>query len=274
MSEGELNGSEGRKVKRRLASCARELLCHVNIDSAPDEYPIYVAEDGELWLRKRPQSAVATFHVKVRRVERDVRGERLPECFSSREDVERLAELASLELIEPIVVGAEALLTLSNVDRRALIFEVEVEAYAGDMERFLGVAGGRIVKLFASSLFGCDERKAWAISFEWEKRIRAKYPVLGDYVRAEALRGRRCRAGVAVKVPISSEELEALFRDAVGAGRARPPTQFDLEREVRELQALIEVKRAELKALEERLQALTMKLKLEVMKREVIESGH
>ncbi|MEM4592448.1 MAG: hypothetical protein QW196_03520, partial [Sulfolobales archaeon] len=234
----------------------------------PATYPVYIATDGEIWLKKKPPSVALTLYTTIRR--------RANFKFDSEEEFKN--KIVSDALIQPeeldnrVAEAVKASLEFNNVDRFAFVYEIEYETYAGDYERLIGTFKATVVKMIVESRFRCWDKQAWAISFEWEKRIKARHPGLAKYTYAKANIGRRNYARVIMKIPFAPKELDEVLAKALASATVTAQTSFisDLEEQVKKLEELIKQKEAELQALREQLQQLRLKLQLEKMKMQVV----
>jgi hypothetical protein len=149
--------------------------------------------------------------------------------------------------------------------------EITYEVYRGDVEEALGEAKAYVILILSRATpFRRDRGRAWAIGFDWKKRAAAKYPAIADFIYLKDLGKHHYDVRLCVKLPTATAELERLFSMAVSPVSPTVGDTGELEAQVDALKREIEQKRAELKALEERLDALLIKLQLERMKREVV----
>lgn len=249
---------------KRCVGSAEDLVFFTNTDES--DYPIYITPDREVWLKKRPESAVLSLHVLVNtRRYKDVFGSW---SFDSESEFVVLAGELRVQPDQRVLEAARALLGLGgdSIGRHLSVFDVKYEVYAGDFERLIGTFDAVVVKLTAESRFYCTEKQAWAISFEWEKRIKAKHPELAKYVYAKAVIGKRCYARVVIKIPFAPKELDEVLAKSMVT---QVSLTSELEEQVRVLEEQIRMKERELQALREQLQLAQFKLQLEQMKRRV-----
>ncbi|MEM2288371.1 MAG: hypothetical protein QW503_04700 [Sulfolobales archaeon] len=250
--------------KKRIVNTVEDLIFFTDTDQS--DYTIYITDYREAWLKKKPKSVAFTVHVKAK--ERVFGGHYFKSEESFREASAQL-KLSDGEIDERVKEAVKAVLELERASQHLNVFDLEYEVYAGDHERLIGAFKASAVKVIATSNFRCWDKQAWAISFEWEKRIKAKYPTIAKYVYAKAIIGRRNYARVIVKVPFPTKELEEIFsRVLTTAGTVSPVS--DLEAQVASLEDLIKQKESELQMLKEQLQQLQLKLSLEQMKKQVV----
>lgn len=261
--------------KKRIAENPFKLVFYTDTDEST-EYPIYISTDRETWIKKRPQSIAAVFNVKVVNVYRSlmpVRNEsELAKVLADANADEKTAELAKL--------AYTALRSLSSFAVFAKVVEIKYEVYKGDFAEYLGDASVRVVKLSAYSKFPAhQEKQAWGIAYNSVKRIAAKYQQLTDLIYPDVTYVRDVtddsiivtkkhtvpHAVVHVKMPIVTQEFEQLFNRAL-ATTVSVSVVDDLEKQINELEKLIEQKRAELRTLEEQLQNMKTEFQLEKMK--------
>ncbi|MEM2498055.1 MAG: hypothetical protein QXR81_06770 [Candidatus Nezhaarchaeales archaeon] len=253
-------------IAKRIVKGAEDLLFFTDTDQS--DYPIYIADDREAWLKKKPENVAFTVHVKVK--ER-VSGGHYFKSEESFREASAWLRLNDSEIDERVKEAVKAVLELERASQRLNVFDLEYEVYAGDHERLIGAFKASAVKVTATSDFKCWDKQAWAISFEWEKRIKAKYPTIAKYVYAKAIIGRRNYARVIVKVPFPTKELEEAFNRALATAATQVLPANELEGQVKQIEELIKRKENELQALREQLQQLRLKLQLEAMKRQVVE---
>ncbi|MEM2363836.1 MAG: hypothetical protein QXQ20_09105 [Candidatus Nezhaarchaeales archaeon] len=237
----------------RYVNSAEDLVLYTDTDQK--EYPLFIAANREVYVKKRPKDVTATFYVKN----------------VSKTDVELKHDLlnTSISIIKELT-GEEAVM-----ERLEIVYEV----YVGDRERLVGEAKAYAIRIitcytpYSGAKFG--RAKAWAIGFDWKKRIAAREPRLEKYVYIKGEEGRKGRAyvRVVVKLPVVTDEFVKLFNMALTSATATQvsPVVADLEEQVKKLEELIKQKEAELQALREQLQQLKLKLQLEQMKMKMVE---
>lgn len=257
--ESQINGK-----KERFVESAEDLIFYTNTDESA--YPIFIDAHRRVWTKTKPFEIlkdedgfaqkrrlnipiIATFYVKK---------------------VEEISENISHPMLEKAVnvmkevTGKEVI-----VKRLAIIYEV----HAGDIDKLLGEVKAYAIKVYSDetpySGAKRESKRAWAVGYEWKKRIAARAPELEKYAYVVGSEGSKGRAyvRVVVKLPVPTQEFVNLFNLAFAATATATATPTaDLEKRVAELERLIEQKKAELKALEEQLQSLRAKLQLEKLK--------
>jgi hypothetical protein len=230
--------------EKRIANTATDLIFYTNTDES--DYPIYITSEREVWLKARPrESILATFFVR---------------SIAEAGDVSHEAYDAAVKAIAEVAKSEP-----EKISR----LEITYEVYRGDMEELLGEAKAYAVLVLSHPTpFRRDRARAWAIGFDWKKRAAAKYPGIANFLYLKDLGRYHFDVRLVVKLPIATTELEKLFSLAVSGKQVIVTSE--LEEQIDVLKREIEEKRAELKALEERLDALLLKLQLERMKREVV----
>jgi hypothetical protein len=253
-------------VSAKTANSVLDLILHTDVEES--EYPIYVTDTREIWLKARPH--------------------RLEQPKTDYEYPKRVYDVPILATFlvksaqqtndgthELYAQATQALAEISKAEPRVTRFEVTYEVWKGDRERPLGEAKGYIIYLdsqttpFSGGRFAAS--RAWAVGFDWKKRLVAKYPQLEKFVQ---LKGKEVRRGGAdvwlrIRLPVATPQLERLFNMAVSSSQVG--ANYELERQVEALKQAIEQKRAELKALQEQLDALLLKLQLEKLKSVMVE---
>jgi hypothetical protein len=233
--------------EKRIADSATDLVFFTNTDEA--DYPIYLTNEREVWLKARPRAPViATFFVK-----------RVTEVSDVSHELHDVAVQAVTEVSK---AGPE------KVVRQ----EVTYEVYRGDMEELLGEAKAyAVLVLSRATPFRRDRGRAWAIGFDWKKRAAAKYHAIARFLYLKDFSRYYFDVRLVVKLPIATTELEQLFSIAVLAVSAtQVSVTSELEAQIEVLKKAIQQKKEELKMLEEQLESLLLKLQLERMKREVV----
>lgn len=239
----------------RVVVSVEDLVFYTNTDES--SYPIYVDANRKLWIKTKPFEVVKDEYGVERK--RRLNVPVVATFYVKR--VEEASENTPHELLEKAVDVVKEV-TMSSVTVKRLVITYEV--YAGEMDRLLGEAKAYAIKVMTAytpySGVKYSGRKAWAIGYEWKKRIVAKAPELEKYVYLKGEEGRKERAyvRVIVKLPVPTQELVNLFNLALGTTTATTDatTTADIEKQIAELERLIEQKRAELRALEEQLHSL------------------
>lgn len=252
-----MENDEMKTRNSKRVNNAEDIYIHTIIDNE-ESYPIYITPPPqcEIWLKKKPASIALSFHVTVnRRLDHS-------KSFHSKETFEEAAAAFSISIDERVRAASAALLELGNIDRHLSVYDVTYEVYAGDFEKLLSTINTVVVKLTAESKFRCTEKQAWAISFEWEKRIKAKHPMLAKYTYPKAIIGRRNYARVVIKIPFASRELDDILAKSLQSAVSEAVSELE---EIRVLEEQIKIKEQELQMLKEQL----LKLQLEQMKKAV-----
>jgi hypothetical protein len=223
--------------KRRIANTPEQLVFYTNTDES--DYPIYLTQQREVFIKRRPakNSIAAVFILK---------------SASEKENIE-----VTHQLLE---VARRAIEEVSKEKaQKELKIELMYEVYRGDMEAFLGEAKAYCIKLVSTetSFSGVkyEGRKAWAIGFDWVRRISAKYPQLNGFVYVKGEEGGKGRAYVHVniKLPVATAEFVKLFNKALAVASIE---EEQLDKQIERLQKLIEEKKRELEELEKQLSEL------------------
>jgi len=245
--------SSPENTTKKVVMAPEDLVLYTDTDQK--EYPLFITSSREVYVKKRPKDVTATFYVKN----------------VSKTDVELKHDLlnTSISIIKELT-GEEAVM-----ERLEIVYEV----YVGDRERLVGEAKAYAIRIitcytpYSGAKFG--RAKAWAIGFDWKKRIAAREPRLEKYMYVKGEEWGKGRANVRlyIKLPVVTDEFVKVFNMVLASTTATQvsPVVADLEEQVRNLEELIKQKEAELQALREQLQQLKLKLQLEQMKRQVVE---
>jgi hypothetical protein len=244
------NGSE-----KRIVNTATDLIFYTN--TGESGYPIYVTTDREVWIKARPRRRVrvdeysvenrydipilATFYVK--------------EVAETCEDVKHPLLDATVAVVKEVTKEEPA-----KVIKLMIVYEV----YRGDMESLLGEAKAYAIKVVTKetpfSGLKYDGSKAWAIGYDWKKRMIAKCPQIAKYVYVEGDTGKRGRAFVwlNIKLPVATPEFEALFNKALSPSGPASAVAWvqNVDQAIQELEKLIEQKERELAELKAKLEEL------------------
>jgi len=250
----------------RYINTVEDLVFYTDTDSS--DYPIYITPSREIWLKKKPKDIAYTLHTRVKELQTVTSFFSDENDFKEKMDKIGLANACQNEIVNTSVKAVIS--ELQNVDRRVKIFDVEYELFEGDHERFIDTAKAKILKIIVDSRFRCFDKQAWAISFEWEKRIKAKYPILQKYIYAKAIIGKRNYARIIIKVPLITKEFEEFFKKIIPTTITQIPATLELEQQIKQLEEVIQQKQVELQALQEQLNQLKLKLQLEQMKQKLI----
>jgi hypothetical protein len=233
--------------ERRIVNTASDLVFYTNTDES--NYPIFLTTEREIWLKARPHVHVAKGGPEVREVRR------LPilAAFFVKSVVE-----ASEGVDHPLLPRAlDVMKEVTKKDPKTVKLEIVYEVYRGDMETLIGEARAYAIKVvscetpYSNVKFESD--RAWAIGYDWKKRIVARASELGKYVYVDGS-GNELRASVRVlvKLPVVTREFEALFAKAVGGA----PVAGNIDREIEELEKLIAIRERELAELKAKLEEL------------------
>ncbi|MEM1694238.1 MAG: hypothetical protein QW456_08515 [Ignisphaera sp.] len=242
--------SESRKTRIvRVVKSPEDLVFYTDTDAS--DYPIFITSSYEVYVKKRPSNIILTFFVKdVKNIESD-------------EVTHKLFNKA-IEVMKEVTKKDP-----EKVVKKEIIYEV----YEGDMEKLIGEAKAYAIKIISVDTPYSDVKfegkKAWAIGYDWKKRISAKAPELEKYVYVNGSEGKkgRARVWVTIKLPIVTDEFAKIFNNSL---KSSTSDVLDLEEQVKYLEELIKQKEQELQNLREQLQQLQLKLQIEKMKMFVI----
>ncbi|MEM4592331.1 MAG: hypothetical protein QW196_02920 [Sulfolobales archaeon] len=249
-----LNSSESSsEKKKRIVNMVEDLILYTDTDKS--DYPIFITPSREVYVKKRPENAIATFYVKN----------------VDETDVELKHELLEVSLA--------AIKDVTGSDGEVEKLEITYEVYTGDRERLVGEVKTYAILIvtrltpYSGTKYG--RTRAWAIGFDWKKRIAARVPRLEKYMYVKGEEWGKGRANVRlyIKLPVVTDEFAKIFNTVLASSATTQvsPVVADLEEQVKKLEELIKQKEAELQALREQLQQLRLKLQLEQMKKRVIE---
>ncbi|MEM2100344.1 MAG: hypothetical protein QXP45_03280 [Thermoproteota archaeon] len=251
--------------EKRIANAAEDLIFFT--DTSQQNYPIYVTPDREVWLKARPHRLVGDEWNKKRVYDIQVAA-----TFFVK-NVEKTDAELSHELLE---VAKNIMQEVTKKEVTIKKIEITYEVYQGDMARLLGEAKAYAIKIISDetpySGVKYSSRQAWAIGYDWKKRIIAKAQQLEKYVYLIGEEGKKGRAYVCViaKFPIVTQEFARLFNMALASATTAQIIVSELEEQIKKLEEVIKQKESELQALKEQLQQLQLKLQLEQMKRAVV----
>ncbi|MEM4584199.1 MAG: hypothetical protein QW611_04410 [Ignisphaera sp.] len=247
----ESDTSVSRKV--RVVRSPEDLIFYTDTDAS--DYPLFITPSYEVYTKRRPSEIVATFYVKkVSEINDNLNHELLNKA---------------VEVIKDVTKCSPA--TISNIE---IIYEI----YEGDMEKLVGEVKAYAIKIISVNTpysgYKLQGKKAWAVGYDWKKRIIAKAPEFEKYVYVDGSEGKNGRAyvWVTIKLPIPTEDFVKTFNAVLGQSSTIQTELIDLEKQVKEIEELIKQKEAELQALREQLQQLQMKLHLERMKKMMVDS--
>jgi hypothetical protein len=221
--------------KKRVASTPELLIFYTNTDES--NYPIYITQTREVFIKRRPASDIAaTFVLKS-------------------------VQKTEIELTHPLLETARK--AIQEVSKAEVGEEVKAEllyeVYRGDMEVFLGEANAYYIRVSSKetpfSGLKHEKSKAWAVGFDWARRISAKYPMLNGYCYVKGEEGNKGRAyvHVTVKLPIPTPEFVKLFNKALAVASIE---ERQLDEQIEELKKLISEKEKELAELKAKLEEL------------------
>jgi len=273
--------------KKKFADSSNSIIFHTNTDEK--EYPIYITSDKEIWLKAKPYRVERTPPQSSWDSERVSKHYDVPiiACFFVK-DVSRAFSLRYNEVTEsnmpfshPLFQKAfSAIVEIAKPEdwRPTFVqgYEIGYEVYQGDMEKLLGESKAHAIKIISSDtpLSGIKfkGKAAWAIAFDWKKRILAKYPELEPYIYISGESGKHERAytRVNIKLPVSNKDFDDIFTRALSNVIQQVSIADELEKQIQELEKQIETKKAELKALEDQLSNLKLKYQLESIKKQLI----
>lgn len=161
-------------------------------------YPIYVTEERELSLKRRPPKVASTFFV-----------------VSVEETVEELSH----PLLERL---RAAIREVTKKEEKVKRFRIVYEAYRGDREELVGTASAYVIKVVTadtpySGVKGeAEVKRAFAIAYDWLKRITARVPEARSYGGVEKeVHLKRTYVKVFFKLPVSTLDFNNLFNTLV-----------------------------------------------------------
>lgn len=247
-----------------------DLIFRTDTDSS--QYPIYVTA-SDIWLRAKPYRKIEEFGATKKIYDVPI----LSTFFVK--SVEEEQGGLTHELLETAV---NTLKEITGKDPHIEKFRINYEVYEGDMERLLGEASAYAIRLISieTPLSGKPGRgrAAWAIGYDWKKRICAKANIKANilekytYVKGEEGRCGKAHVRVIIKLPIPTEEFTKLFNAMLKSSITTTEITIttEIEGQIKQLQEAIAQKENELQALKEQLSRLQLKLQLEQMKRQVV----
>ncbi|MEM5868123.1 MAG: hypothetical protein QXG39_09435 [Candidatus Aenigmatarchaeota archaeon] len=258
------------KEEKRIVKNCEELVFFTNTDEK--NYPVYITSNREVWLKAKPHRVEEVEdkwgYVSPKRIY-DIP---ISATFFVKEVAETNEDIKHPLLEKAISIFKEV--TKNDAEVKRLFIKYEI--YQGDMEKIIGEAETYVIKVasvetpFSGSKYA--ERKAWAVGYDWKRRIVAKAPELESYTYVKGAEGRRGRAYVKVitKLPVPTEEFTRLFNLALSSTVTQVSVTSEIEQQIKQIEELIKQKENELQALREQLQQLQLKLQLEQMKRQVV----
>ena len=237
--------TEEKKFTPKFVNSAEDLIFYTNTDEL--QYPIYILPDRSIQYKKKPDQFIAEFFVA---------------------NVNNVDEQLSHPLL-PIANQA-----ISNVGKYRYTTNIMIKYEVYNNTGFIGEATGYAIKIEVEIMStGTHEKQAWAVAFDTSERIKKKHPELTKYVYPKV--GWKRRQGytaiVYIKLPVVTDEFKKIFDTVMAQATITQTTSplAELEEQVRQLEQLIEQKRAELQQLEQQYQNLKMKLELERLKHAV-----
>lgn len=226
---------------KRIESCEDLLLATKDFDHG---YPIFVAPDRTVSIKKKPSEVQATFFVK-----------------EFREQKERLEHPLLQKVLEILkeIHGKEPYLRFGCIS---------FEFYYGDLEKFIGEATGHLILVECSEYASKNEKQAWAVGFERKKRVLARAPELQKYVFVRGMPKDRgyYATWLRIRLPVTNEQLESVFQNAF---KVVKESFGDVAVEIEKTRKLIQEKEKEIGFLKKRLAELELCLQLEKMKNEM-----
>lgn len=259
---------------KKVVITPEDLIFNTNTDE--NSYPIYLTDEKEVWIKTRPHRLVEEKDEYGWTRDKKVYDIPIIATFFVKSIEETKSENVTHELFTTAV---NAVKEITNREPYVIAkLEVKYEVYAGDMERLVGEANAYVIKIISWSTpysgVKCSSKKAWAIGYDWKKRMFAKYPQLQKYIYLKGDAGKHDRAYVhlTIKFPIVTEEFKTLFNSMISSTTTTTKTStiHNLNKQVEELIKLIQQKESELETLKQQLQSLQLKLKLEELKTQVI----
>jgi len=239
--------------KQKIVNSAEDLIFYTNTDES--EYPIFITTNRELYIKVKPKdtssTVVATFYVS------------------------KIEEVSQLEHpLREMAVQALRDITKSTLEKVKNL-KISYEVYRGDREELVTEVNAYCVKVESvSTPYSCRKyasSKAWAIGYDWHKRLCAKYPQLSkySYVKGETGSKERANVWISIKLPVITPEFEKVF-NAVLTSTPTVSVVSELDKQISELKNLIEAKKRELEELEKKLEELVTKRQLEELKKAII----
>ncbi|MEM1510568.1 MAG: hypothetical protein QW096_11950 [Thermofilaceae archaeon] len=258
---------------KRIINTAEDLVFYTDTDKK--EYPIYITRDREIWLKAKPHRVEETKDKWGYTETKKIYDVPVTALFFVKEinEVQSDEDVRHSLLEKAVAVMKEV--TKDNVKVQKL--SIKYEVYEGDMERLLGETNAYMIKVISKNTpfsgLKCAGRKAWAVGYDWKKRIVAKAVELEKYTYIKGEEGKHGRAyvRVVVKLPVPTEEFTKLFNLALSSIVTQVSHVSELEEQIKQVEEQIKRKEAELQALKEQLSQLQLKLQLEKMKRAVVE---
>ncbi len=207
-----------KQIIKKYAKTADELI--FNTDTDDSNYPIYILSNSELIHKKHPedQEIAAAFNVSVSRI------------------VDSNIENSIINSCQIYSKALEALKDITGYKPHQDVYEISYEGYRGDFEEFVGNAKAYAIKLIVPSVYSLvDEKRSFAVVYNWLKRLSAKYPEISKYAYVGRYgHGKRLKyhfAALIVKLPVITSEIDALFKNATS-----PPQEADADTQVQDVE--------------------------------------
>lgn len=257
----------------RYVSNLESLIFYTNTDES--DYPVFITDENEIWLKARPYSVSSEtdeygYERKKRVYDKSVKAVFFVKSVSETdENIEHPLLETAINVIKEVTKNDV------KIKRLKILYEI----YKGDMEKLVGETIVSCVKVVSAetpfSGRNCASKKAWAIGYDWKKRIIAKAPELEKYTYLTGVTGRRDRAyvNIVVKLPISNPDFEKLFNIVISEVKLSAFETQDLQKKISEIETAIEEKKKEIETLERELSRLKMQLELETTKQKLIEEA-
>lgn len=230
----------------RIETCEDLLLITKDGESS---YPIFIAPDRTVSIKKKPPEIQTTFFVKE---------------FGKQEE----------KIDHPLLQKAiEAINEIEKAEPEINFYYVNFEVYHGDFEKFMGEVTAHLIIVEGKEYSSKNEKQAWAVGFERKKRVLAKIPELQKYVFVKGRQASRRYYGtwLRIKLPVTNERLESTFQNAF---KVVKESFNDIIAEIEKTKKQIKEKEKELELLKKRLTELEMCLHLEKMKNKMCEDQY
>ena len=247
----------GAGERVRYVCSPQDLVFYSDLDKS--HYPIYISENNSIWIKKKPF-----------RVENGVKVSNAPINASFYvKGVQEITEDIKHHLLE---VAIQGITEITKEEPEVKKYCISYEVYKGDMERFVGEAMAYCIKVISCNTpfsgLKMQYDKAWAVGYDWRKRLTAKYPDIEryTYIKGESGRVGRAYVRIIIKLPIVTSEFERLFNAVIGTTTTQVSVISDLEKQIQSLQDEIKKREVELQALKQELESLQLKLQLEKAK--------
>jgi len=269
LTGNESESAGGLENGKRIVKSASHLVFFTDTDEA--NYPIYITNEREVWLKAKPHRKVLVRDGWGYETTKKVYDIPVLATFFVKE-VKDVDVEVSHDLLNDAIEVMKEVTKEESINR--YVFEIIYEVYRGDMGTLIGEAKAYCIKIISPwtpfSGVNFSGRKAWAVGYDWKKRIIAKKPELEQYTYIKGSEGKKGRASVRVfiKLPVVTEEFEKLFNIALA--NTNVSATLEIEEQIRKLEETIRMKEEELEALRKELEALKLKLSLEQAKKQII----